>query len=427
MFRRYLSPEGGDGGGAAPQTPAPAPVAPKVPPSQPDPTPAVTTDDRVPSPAPEGSQPASSPAPPGSSGGEDKRVISRMPTIDTPEYWKEFETLSIDDRKALEQEIFEIENGMAQPPVEKGEEPTPPVGEPPAPGEEPDLFLTQEELNKLDPKTKSVIEKMQSHITSVEPFLDDKVRQGLEVFTKDPVIAARIAEINKEGDPFAIAGELTREFDPNTLMDATALESLDPVTDPDGFKKGIHDSIKKAYEKGAKDADLKAQIQNQENQEMSRRAAIITQQFDSLISKRPELKVPDGVTSLKDPRHPASKFFGWVQENYGDDFFLKNQNAAEAAYMAYQTVTGGMKTGFSNAVKADRFKFIRNMQKAEEAARTIPPNAPSSPGDKTQNILPGLDVERYLADHVYATKFFDNADYQTRLKLENLRETGRLT
>lgn len=431
MIRIYFNPEGGAGGGgvqeAAPAAaPSVTPAAAAQAPSQGSAVPSVSQQ------APQSPAPALS-AEPGavttqqSTGDQqsDARVISRMPTLDTPEYWEAFNKLSIDERRQLESEVYDIEIGLAESPIKGDVNPVAPVNA--SEISEDQLFLTQEEMTALDPKIQAIINKMQSHISEVEPFLDEKVKNGMDIMVRDPIIAARLAEINGEEGPYVIPAQLLQSFNPSSILSDEVLNNLDPSTDPDGFKEGIHSSLSKAYERGAKDADARVRIETGRQMELQQNASIIGQQFSELIAARSELKPPDGVSGMNDSRHPGNKFYNWAKENYTDNFFLKNPNAAEAAYMAYQTVTGGLKSGVSNIVNAQRFQFIRKLEQASQAARTIPPTAPSHVSDKTQNLIPGLDPERYLSDSSYATAIFQNADYKTRLRLEGLRETGRLT
>jgi len=286
-------------------------------------------------------------------------------------------------------------------------------------GEE-EVFITSDDLAKMDPNARKVVETMQQRLDEFAPLMDENFGKGMEIFMTDPMIKARMDEI-ATGNPWS-PGELAKTFNPAEFMTDQALQGLDPVSDPEGFKTALTGMLQKAHEGGLKNGTMAAKYEAQQQVAFAERKSFIEGGFKSLSDAHPELKAPAGVSDIRDPKHPANAFVKWTAANLGDKYFINPANKApfESAYAAYLASSGTLNQAIGKTVSQERNKFIRNLSEAQKTAATVGRNTPSAASPQVSPVA-NLDLERYKSDPVYARSFYETADQPTRLKLEQLR------
>lgn len=424
--------DGGGGGGAAPAAPAapaPASAAPSPSPASPAPAaaPAAASAPAAGAPPEQGSGQGASSTPtaaPAASG----KLIDTLPARYSPEYWAKFGEMTPEQRLQVESEWAARDSGQDAPPSEA---PKVDPAAAPLPGDKPkgaeEVFITQEDLDKLPPAAKQVIETMQAHIDEFAPFQDEKFAKGMQMFMEDPLIKQRMAEIS-EGKVWE-PGELAKEFKADTYLTQETLQGLDFIGDPEGSTAKLGAILQKAHADGIKTGQTSEQYANQQKVAFAERKATFLKGFNDLVGEHAELKPKDpSVKEITDPKHPLRPVLKWASEKLGDRFFLdtSNRNPFKAAYAAFLADGGKLDEAIASHVVNSNLKFIRNLTAAQTHAATVGRTTPSAAAPRTSPI-PNLDVDRYLADPAYARTFYDNADYDTRLKLEKIRYGEKVT
>lgn len=416
--------DGGGGTGAA-AAPAPAPAAASAAPAA---TPAPAAPAAAPL-APAAAQPTggAAPAAPNPSAAPAAaapagKLIDTLPTRDSSEYWAAFDALPYDKRMQVEKEWNDRDAGLDKAP-EKKPEADPAAA--PLPGDAPkgeeEIFVTPEDLAKADPKIKAVVETMQARIDEFAPLMDETFGKGLETFMGDPIIAGRMKELaeGKQWEP----GELGKTFDAKTYLTPEALQALgDPIGDPEGFAQNLGETLRKAHEDGLKHGSTAKEYEMGAKVQLAERKSFFETGFKSLGDAHPELKPTDPtITDIRDAKHPAHEFVKWSAKNLGDKYFLNPENKLpfKSAYAAFLAAGGQLDSAFQKTETRTRDKFIRNLQGAQTTAATVGRSTPSA-APPSASPVPGLDVQRYQEDPVYRNSFFANADYPTRLKLEQV-------
>lgn len=416
--------DGGGGAGAAPTAPAPA-AAPAPAPAA---TPAPAAPAAAPSSAPAGTPPASGTPPaqaapaaaaPAAPAG---KLIDSLPERGSPEYWAKFGELSFEQRIQVENEWTARDAGLDKAPEKKPE--ADPAAAPlpgDAPKAEEDVFMTPEDLAKMDPRVRAVVETMQKAIDEAAPMMDENFGKGLQIYMEDPIIAQRMQEIasGEKWNP----GALAKTFDAKTYLTPETIEAMpDPVTHPEEFAAKMAETLQKAHEDGLRQGQQAKEYEMGQKVELAERKSFFETGFKGLTDAHPELKSNDpAITDIRDPNHPMKPFVVWASKNLGDRYFINPENKMpfESAYAAYLASTGTLNKTIAKVATESRFKFIRNLQAAQTHAATVGRDTPSA-APPAASPVPGLDVERYRSDPAYRSSFFQNADYATRLKLEQV-------
>lgn len=429
--------DGGGGGGGAPAAPAsPAPASAPSPSPAPAPAAAPAATPSAPASAPagggtpapqqsgQGASPTPSPAPAASG-----KLIDTLPQRGSPAYWEKFGELSHEQRVQVEKEWYDRDNGLDAAPSPEAPKADPAAA--PLPGDKPqepaEVFITQEELDKLPQNAKQVVETMQARLDEFAPYMTEEFGKGIEIFQNDPIIKQRMAEI-AEGKVWT-PGELSKGFKPETYLSQEALQGLDFIGDPDGSTAKLGAILQKAHEDGIRQGQTSEQYANQQKVAFAERKANFISGFNDLVSAHPELKPKDpSVKEITDPRHPLRPVLKWAKEKLGDKFFLSSGdgNPFKACYAAFLADGGKLDQAIAQTVVNSNLKFIRNLEGAQRHAATVGRDTPSAAPPVTSPV-PNLDMQRYLSDPVYARDFFDRSDYPTRLKLEKIRNGEKVT
>lgn len=349
-----------------------------------------------------------------------KSSLEGLPQRGTAEYMKAFNDLPRERQQAIEQEVLDRElNPKKYEDLDK-------QGKPAAPAENPDgtveLGWTEEQLAALDPHTQASIKAMQGIIDQVAPYVQDgQLNQGMQVLINDPVVKARMAEISKGADPYAIPEDLEEKFDPSEFMTAEELSAIDLQLKPKESREMLASSLQKAYEAGAKNAAMKAEYEKNGAVAFERRKSLFTTQLDKLQASNPSLKSDK---PLSDPNHPLNPYVKWAGENLGDDFL--ESHGQEVGYAAYLASSGRMQETLKAVATRTQLAFVRAVENGDRKVAMLPPGGKASPAALPNADLGGVDPQKYKTDATYRRNAFAAATPDVRRKLEVLSATGKL-
>lgn len=360
-----------------------------------------------------------------------------MPERNTPAYWEKFDTLSLEQRQQLEQEAKAFARGDLKKPDAPPDPAaaTLPGDTPPAQpqdelGVDDTMFgalrsaLPPEHHAMFDRVTKTV-SAMQEQLEKVAPYFDPKFEQGLGVLSQDPILAARIKEI-QDGNPFKPAALESLSLDPNAILQGSKLMEIDPAVNPEGFQTELVAVLKKAFEEGARGGYLKAEYAGNEKAAFTQRVAAFESDLNELMNKpgNEALRPTEKGIRVGDKRHPLNPFVVWLKNPALGDSYVQTVGM-EAAYATYLAQSGKLQQSFKAVEERTRINFYKKVQSAVAAGNNLSNISNAVPANSSPE-LPGIDTARYLKDFAYAKDIFDRADDKTRAKLEKLR-TGTLT
>ena len=424
FLRIFRDPSDGGGGGSATAV-APSPAA--------APAPAVATPAAASASPPAGGapaatgQPAAAASAPAAGGAGQpaaapafKSALEGLPARNSPDYQKAFAALPLERQQAVETELFD----RLQNPAKYAELDKPaatPAATPAAEGGEPaEVFLTQEEFDALPPNAQAVVTRMQKVIGEVEPYIGDgQLAKGMEMMIANPVIKAEMARMSGAEDPYAMPPELEAAFDPSKIVSPKDLEKLDFQLKPDEAKGTLADLLLKAFEQGARQSTMKAEVKTQQQVALVKRVNLFEKQLNDLQVTHPSLKSD---LPLRDPNHPLKPYLQWAHSNLGDHWLEKNGQAV--GYAAYLAATGGMNKAMENVAKNTRLQFIRSIENGEKQVATMGRGAPAATPAKT--VMDGIDLDKYKADPAYRTSSYNSAPQNVRMKLEQWISTGKI-
>ena len=241
---------------------------------------------------------------------------------------------------------------------------------------------------------------MQKQLSEVAPYLEPAFGQGMKIFETDPVIKNRINEILGKGT--GVAEPILKEFNAAEFLNPDVIDVIDPVTDPDGYKKAHEDAVKAAYEKGAQRGMVSKEVEHQHAVAVAEAKGKLEIGFNGLRDKHPELKSD---LSIWDPASPMKPFLLWTRDNITDSFLLNGKNGYENAYAAYLSETGQLNGAFKNVEIRARTSFIREIDKKAKEAATVSRGGGGA-AIPVVEVVPGVDSEKYLTDPVYRRQTF---------------------
>lgn len=428
-LKLYRDPGTAGGGGSAataiataPAAPsAPAPVAPAAPAAAPSPAGAGAVAPAAPAPA-GGAAAAGAPstgAPPAAAPAF-KSALEGLPQRGTAEYMKAFNDLPRERQQAIEAEVLDRDlHPQKYAELDKAK-----PGDPAAAGADGQVELgwTEEQMAALDPHTQASIKAMQEVINQVAPYVEGgKLNEGMQVLVNDPVVKARMAQLSKGEDPYAIPPEIEDAFDPSSYITREDLANIDLQLKPKESRELLATALQKAFEDGAKNAAMKGEYEKNGAVAFVRRQGVFTQQLGQLMEKNPSLKSDK---PFSDAAHPLNPYVKWAGEHLGDDFL--EQHGQEVGYAAYLTATGGMQKTLQNVAKNTTLMFIRAVENGDKKVAMMKPGGPAHPAQAPNPELGGVDAAKYLADPVYRRNAFASAKPEVRKKLEVLVATGKL-
>jgi hypothetical protein len=413
---------GAEGGGglaatpAAPASAAPAPAA--APAAAPSSAPAAAhAAGAVAAPA-GGAAPAAAPAAPAF-----KSALEGLPARGTAEYMKAFNDLPRERQQAIEAEV--LDRDMHPQKYADLDKQKPAAGDPAVgPDGQPvavELGWTEEAFAALDPHTQASVKAMQEVIDQVAPYVQDgKLKDGMQVLVNDPVVKARMAQLAKGEDPYAVPDELVDAFDPSSYITKEDLAQIDLQMKPVESRALLSGALQKAFEDGAKNAAMRGEYEKNSAVAMVRRQGLFQTQLGSLMNSNPSLKSDK---PFSDAAHPLHEYVKWAGDNLGDDFL--EQHGQEVGYATYLAAKGKLKETMQNVVKTQQLSFIRAVENGDKKVAMMGRGGPATPPVSADPALGGVDAAKYLADPQYRRNAFANAKPEVRRKLEVLSATGK--
>lgn len=366
-------------------------------------------------------------------GGSSEFVLDGAPgERGSQEYIEWFNELPHDQRVRVEQEWMdgyeqksseEGEGGAAgQPPEGEGGKPPEGSGEGQGGNTDPNDVgeWTPEEFAALDESSQARIKSMQGIIDKVAPYLDGSLEEGMRIIQEDPIIKARMEEIQGKGE-YAMPESVSKEFNVSDYLtddDAKHFQLLD-----DAGKAAFAKIISHAYENGAKQGGLAEQYNSKEALLREQRVNTFTRELNAIVADTPSLSVPNGEDGnpvpFKDPSHPLNPYLVWAGQNMSDDMLANIGH--KAGYAAYLAATGKQDEAMNNVAKHVRTTFLKNMDNMDKQVATTAGRQSQTPGHSKGRMWNDIDLDKYRKDETYARQVFGGADHATRKKLEQFR------
>jgi hypothetical protein len=421
LLSLYRDPGAEGGGGLAATTIAPAPVAPPAaaPAAAPSPAPGGAAAPVAAAPAGGGAPvPAAAAAP---AAPAFKSALEGLPARGTAEYMKAFNDLPRERQQAIEAEV--LDRDMHPQKYVELDKPKPAAGDPAVgpDGQPVELGWTEEAFAALDPHTQASVKAMQEVIDQVAPYVQDgKLKDGMQVLVNDPVVKARMAELAKGEDPYAVPEELVDAFDPSSYITKEDLAAIDLQLKPKESRELLAGALQKAFEDGAKNASMRAEYDKNSAVALVRRQGLFQTQLGQLMNSNPSLKSDK---PFSDAAHPLHDYVKWAGDNLGDDFL--EQHGQEVGYATYLAAKGKLKETMTNVAKQTQLSFIRAVENGDKKVAMMQRGGPASPPNIANPELGGVDPAKYLADPQYRRNAFANAKPEVRKKLEVLSATGK--
>jgi hypothetical protein len=266
---------------------------------------------------------------------------------------------------------------------------------------------------------------MQGIISQFAPYLDGSLDKGLEIVQNDPIIKARLQEIQENGE-HSIPESLTKQFN---VLDYLSPEDqkVYSLLDEKG-KTSLLQTISRAFEDGARRGQVSEQYNTREALMKEQRLNTYTKELEKIVSSTPSLKVPvdarGEAVPFKDPNHPLNPYLKWAAQNLSDAQLDKiGHKAGHAAYLA---ATGQQDQAMENVAKQVRTTFLKQFDNLDKNIATTAGRQTQSPSGQGTKMYNGIDLGKYKTDIEYRKQVFLGSDQKTRTKLEQFIYNGQV-